>query len=35
VEALTGGKLLVEPNPVLAADGIERHILSKREGLGI
>jgi carbon-monoxide dehydrogenase catalytic subunit len=31
VENLTGGKVYVELDPVKAAKGIERHILSKRE----
>jgi carbon-monoxide dehydrogenase catalytic subunit len=35
VEELTGGKLLVELDPVKAADEIEGHILKKREELGI
>ncbi len=35
VEALTGGKVLVEPDTVKAADGIEAHIDSKRKALGL
>ncbi len=35
VEKLTGGKIALGENPVEVADGIERHILSKREKLGI
>ena len=35
VEKLTGGKLAVGDNPVEVANGIERHILSKRERLGL
>ncbi|ADU97300.1 anaerobic carbon-monoxide dehydrogenase catalytic subunit [Thermovibrio ammonificans] len=35
VEALTGGKIAVGDDPVQAADGIEEHIMKKRELLGI
>jgi len=35
VESLTGGKVVVELNPVKAADIIEDHILAKRKALGI
>ncbi len=35
IEKLLGGKLLVEPDPVVAADKIEQHIMLKRAGLGI
>ncbi len=35
VEALTGGKVLVELDPVKAADAMEAHINSKRKALGI
>ncbi len=35
VEALTGGKVLVELDPVKAADAIEAHINSKRKALGL
>jgi len=35
VEKLTGGKFLVELDPVKAADKIEEHIMEKRAGLGI
>ncbi len=35
VESLTGGKVLVEPDPVRAADAIEAHINAKREALGL
>ncbi len=35
VEKLTGGKVAVGDNPVEVADGIEKHILSKREKLGL
>ena len=35
VEGLTGGKIAVGDDPVQAADGIEEHIMKKRELLGI
>ncbi|MGE5572776.1 MAG: anaerobic carbon-monoxide dehydrogenase catalytic subunit [Bacteroidota bacterium] len=35
VEGLTGGKLAVQTDPVAAVDGIERHIIAKRQALGI
>lgn len=35
VEKLTGGKILVELDPRRAAEEIERHMLQKREALGI
>jgi carbon-monoxide dehydrogenase catalytic subunit len=35
VEKLTGGKIAVGEDPVAVADGMERHILSKREKLGL
>ncbi|WP_170270170.1 anaerobic carbon-monoxide dehydrogenase catalytic subunit [Heliorestis acidaminivorans] len=35
VEGLTGGKVLVELDMVKAADAIEAHIMTKRQGLGI
>jgi len=35
VEGLTGGKIAVGDDPVEAANGIEAHILKKREELGI
>ncbi len=35
VEELTGGKMAVQEDPVEAAEGIEAHILKKREALGI
>ncbi|GAW28677.1 anaerobic carbon-monoxide dehydrogenase catalytic subunit [Carboxydocella sp. ULO1] len=35
VEDLTGGRFLVELDPVKAADAIEAHILKKRQALGI
>ncbi len=35
VEALTGGKLAVETDPVDAVNGLEAHILKKRQTLGI
>jgi len=35
VEGLTGGKIAVADEPVEAANGIEAHILKKREELGI
>jgi len=35
VEALTGGKVLVELDPVKAADAIEAHINTKRKALGL
>ncbi|ADK14854.1 MULTISPECIES: anaerobic carbon-monoxide dehydrogenase catalytic subunit [Clostridium] len=35
VENLTGGKVALGDNPKEAADNIEAHILSKREGLGL
>lgn len=35
VEALTGGKVLVEPDPVKAADAIEAHLNAKRAALGL
>jgi len=35
VEGLLGGKLAVETDPVAAVDGIEAHILAKRQALGI
>ncbi len=35
VEALVGGKVFVELDPIKAADGIEKHILAKREALNI
>ncbi|WP_457570393.1 anaerobic carbon-monoxide dehydrogenase catalytic subunit [Desulfurobacterium sp.] len=35
VESLTGGKIAIGDDPVQVADGIEAHILKKREALGI
>ena len=35
VEGLTGGKIAVGDDPVKAVDGMEEHILKKRELLGI
>jgi carbon-monoxide dehydrogenase catalytic subunit len=35
IENLTGGKLLVDPDPVSAANKIEEHIMSKRVALGL
>ncbi len=35
VEGLTGGKLAVGDDPVTIVDGLEAHILKKREALGI
>lgn len=35
VEQLTGGKVAVCDDPVKAADGIEEHILKKRQSLGL
>ncbi|MDW7673686.1 MAG: anaerobic carbon-monoxide dehydrogenase catalytic subunit [Bacillota bacterium] len=35
IEQLTGGKVLVELDPVKAANDIEEHIIAKRKGLGI
>ncbi|MGE5577482.1 MAG: anaerobic carbon-monoxide dehydrogenase catalytic subunit [Syntrophothermus sp.] len=35
IESLTGGKVLVELDPVKAADAMEAHILVKRRGLGL
>ncbi len=35
VESLVGGKVFVELDPVKAADGIEKHILEKRESLNL
>jgi carbon-monoxide dehydrogenase catalytic subunit len=35
VESLTGGKIALGDNPEEVADGIERHILNKREKLGL
>jgi carbon-monoxide dehydrogenase catalytic subunit len=35
VEKLTGGKIALGDDPVSVADGIEKHILSKREKLGL
>ncbi|NPV54187.1 MAG: anaerobic carbon-monoxide dehydrogenase catalytic subunit [Firmicutes bacterium] len=35
VEGLTGGKLAVETDAVAAVDGIEGHIVAKRQALGI
>lgn len=35
IESLIGGKLAVQTDMVEAADGIEAHILAKREALGI
>ncbi len=35
VEGLTGGKLAVETDMVMAANGIEEHIMKKREALGL
>lgn len=35
VEGLTGGKLAVETDMVMAANGIEEHIMKKRKALGI
>lgn len=35
VESLTGGKVLIELDPVKAADAIEAHINSKRAALGL
>ncbi|MEW6724505.1 MAG: anaerobic carbon-monoxide dehydrogenase catalytic subunit [Bacillota bacterium] len=35
VEGLTGGRVLVELDPVKAAEAIEAHLLAKRQALGI
>lgn len=35
VEGLTGGRVLVEEDPVRAADAIYAHIMAKRAALGI
>ncbi len=35
VEGLTGGKLAVETDMVMAANGIEEHIMKKRKALGL
>ena len=35
IEKLTGGKLVIEPDPVKAVDGIEKHIIAKRKALGL
>lgn len=35
VESLTGGKVAVGDDPVEAANGIEAHIMKKRQGMGI
>ncbi len=35
IEGLTGGKLAVEADPIEAVDGMEAHIIKKREALGI
>ena len=35
LESLTGGKVAVTDDPVEAANGIERHIINKRQGLGL
>lgn len=35
IEALTGGKLAVETDPVEAVDAMEAHIIRKREALGL
>lgn len=35
IEGLTGGKLALGDDPVQAADDIEKHIISKRKGLGL
>jgi len=35
IEGLLGGKLAVADDPTEAVDGIERHIMAKRKGLGI
>jgi len=35
LEGLTGGKLAVEADPVEAVNGMEAHIIKKREALGI
>ncbi|MCL7416189.1 MAG: anaerobic carbon-monoxide dehydrogenase catalytic subunit [ANME-2 cluster archaeon] len=35
IEGLTGGKLAVEADPVEAVDGMEAHIVKKRNALGI
>jgi carbon-monoxide dehydrogenase catalytic subunit len=35
VEGLTGGKLVFEPDPLKAVDGIEKHIIAKRKSLGL
>lgn len=35
VEGLTGGKVYVELDPIKAAEGIETHIIKKREGLNL
>lgn len=35
VESLTGGKVIVELDPVKAADALEAHIIEKRKALGL
>ena len=35
VENLTGGKLVLEPDPVKAVDGIEQHTMAKKKALGL
>lgn len=35
IEGLTGGKLALGDDPVQAAEDIEKHIISKRKGLGL
>ncbi|MFZ5800973.1 MAG: anaerobic carbon-monoxide dehydrogenase catalytic subunit [Candidatus Omnitrophota bacterium] len=35
VESLTGGKVMVELDPIKSADLMEEHILKKRKGLGL
>jgi len=35
VEGLTGGKLVFEPDPLKAVDGVEKHINAKRKTLGL
>jgi len=35
VEGLTGGKLVFEPDPLKAVNGIEKYIIAKRESLGL
>jgi carbon-monoxide dehydrogenase catalytic subunit len=35
VEGLTGGKIALGDDPIAVADGIENHIVSKRQKLGL